>query len=91
MAIGYRKAGTEDAEMLINIYNASFYSDYMRYSECPGYGKTIEMMEASIYVLLKECADHFSTLSFYSSSLIFRVSETTCASVVLFSSFSRAI
>lgn len=48
MTIGYRKAGSEDAEMLINIYNASFYSDYRKYGSCPGYGKTIEMMEASI-------------------------------------------
>ena len=44
----YRKAETEDAEMLVNIYNASFYSDYRRFGACPGYGKTIEMMEASI-------------------------------------------
>ncbi len=48
MKIEYRKAESEDAEMLINIYNASFYSDHMRYGACPGYGKTIEMMEASI-------------------------------------------
>ena len=48
MTIEYRKAETEDAEMLINIYNASFYSDYRRFGKCPGYGKTIEMMEASI-------------------------------------------
>ena len=48
MTIEYRKAETEDAEMLINIYNASFYSDYRRFGLCPGYGKTIEMMEASI-------------------------------------------
>ena len=48
MTIEYRRAAIEDAEMLINIYNASFYSDYMRYGACPGYGKTKEMMEASI-------------------------------------------
>ena len=48
MTIEYRRAAIEDAEMLINIYNASFYSDYMRFGSCPGYGKTIEMMEASI-------------------------------------------
>lgn len=45
MKIEYRKAETEDAEMLVNIYNASFYSDYRRFGACPGYGKTIEMME----------------------------------------------
>ncbi|NLT10753.1 MAG: GNAT family N-acetyltransferase, partial [Ruminococcus sp.] len=48
MKIEYRKAGSEDAEMLVNIYNAAFYSDYMRFGTCPGYGKTVEMMEASI-------------------------------------------
>ena len=48
MTIEYRKAGPEDAEMLIHIYNASFYSDYMRYGACPGYGRTVEMMKESI-------------------------------------------
>lgn len=48
MTIEYRQATLEDAELLINIYNASFYSDYLNYGECPGYGKTKEMMEASI-------------------------------------------
>ena len=48
MQIEYRKAEAEDAEMLVRIYNASFYSDYRRYGTCPGYGKTVERMEASI-------------------------------------------
>ena len=48
MTIEYRQAALEDAELLINIYNASFYSDYLRYGACPGYGKTKEMMEESI-------------------------------------------
>ena len=48
MTIEYRQAALEDAELLINIYNASFYSDYLRYGSCPGYGKTKEMMEESI-------------------------------------------
>ena len=48
MTTEYRKAKTEDAEMLVNIYNAAFYSDYIRFGSCPGYGKTTEMMEASI-------------------------------------------
>ena len=43
MTIEYRKAETADAEMLINIYNASFYSDYRRFGACPGYGKMQEM------------------------------------------------
>ncbi|MCR5649558.1 MAG: GNAT family N-acetyltransferase [Lachnospiraceae bacterium] len=48
MTIEYRKAVLKDAELLINIYNASFYDDYLRYGSCPGYGKTKEMMEESI-------------------------------------------
>lgn len=48
MTIEYRQAAPEDAELLIRIYNASFYSDYLKYGECPGYGKTKEIMEESI-------------------------------------------
>ena len=48
MTTEYRQAIKEDAELLINIYNASFYSDYLQYGSCPGYGKTKEMMEKSI-------------------------------------------
>ena len=48
MMIEYRQAAIEDAERLIEIYNAAFYDDYLRYGSCPGYGKTKEMMEASI-------------------------------------------
>lgn len=29
MTIEYRQAALEDAELLINIYNASFYDDYL--------------------------------------------------------------
>lgn len=48
MNIEYRKAEINDAELLIDIYNSSFYSDYIRFGECPAYGKTREMMERSI-------------------------------------------
>ena len=48
MPIEFRKAGISDAELLTDIYNSSFYSDYIRYGECPAYGKTKEMMEQSI-------------------------------------------
>ena len=48
MKIEYRKADITDAELLIDIYNSAFYSDYIKYSECPAYGKTKEMMEKSI-------------------------------------------
>lgn len=48
MKIEYRQAAIEDAELLIGIYNASFYSDYIKYGECPAYGKKKEEMELSI-------------------------------------------
>ncbi|MBP5604237.1 MAG: GNAT family N-acetyltransferase [Ruminiclostridium sp.] len=48
MTIEFRQAASEDAELLTRIYDASFYSDHLRYGSCPGYGKTIEMMEESI-------------------------------------------
>ena len=48
MEIEYRKADIGDAERLVEIYNASFYSDYIKYGECPAYGRTKKMMEQSI-------------------------------------------
>ncbi len=53
MKIEYRQAAIEDAELLVNIYNASFYDDYVRYGSCPGYGQTKEMMEESVRKYLK--------------------------------------
>ena len=46
--IEFRKAELSDAQLLIDIYNASFYSDYLRYGECPAYGKTLDVMRKSI-------------------------------------------
>ena len=48
LKIAYKKADIADAALLIDIYNASFYRDYVKYGECPAYGKTKEMMEKSI-------------------------------------------
>ena len=48
MKIGLRKAELSDAELLVDIYNSSFYNDYIKYGECPAYGKTKEMMRRSI-------------------------------------------
>ena len=48
MALTYREAVKSDADLLMDIYNSSFYDDYVRYGECPGYGKTKSQMEASI-------------------------------------------
>ena len=48
MKITYRATEREDAELLVTIYNSTFYDDYMHYGECPGYGRSIEEMILSI-------------------------------------------
>ncbi len=48
MSLKYSEAIKEDADMLIKIYNASFYDDYIKCGECPAYGRTRERMEESI-------------------------------------------
>ena len=47
MDIGFRKAEVADAELLVGIYDAAFHDDYVRYGECPAYGRTKEMMAQS--------------------------------------------
>ena len=53
MILEYRKAVLEDTELLIGIYNAAYYDDYLRYGYCPGYGITKEGMEESIRTIPK--------------------------------------
>lgn len=48
MTVTYRPAETEDAALLADLYNAAFLADYLRYGECPGYGRTPEQMTRSI-------------------------------------------
>lgn len=45
MVLTYREATKSDANLLIDIYNSSFYEDFIHYGECPGYGKTKEQMK----------------------------------------------
>jgi len=40
MALKYKKAIKSDTDLLLNIYNSTFYDDYVHYGECPCYGKT---------------------------------------------------
>lgn len=59
MILTYRKATILDANLLTDIYNSSFYDDYVRYGECPGYGKSKNQMEQSIlkfpkYIIIKD-------------------------------------
>ncbi len=48
MELNYVKAEKADADLLIELYNASFYEDYIKYGECPAYGRSRESMEESI-------------------------------------------
>ena len=48
MNIEYKKAEITDAKLLTDIYDSAFYSDYIKYGECPAYGLTKEKMERSI-------------------------------------------
>lgn len=54
MKLDYVRAQKEDALLLITLYNRSFYEDYMRYGECPAYGRTEEQMQQSIESVAKE-------------------------------------
>ena len=53
MITDFRQATIHDAGLLVDIYNASFLSDYKRFGTCLGYGKTIEEMEESIRLYSK--------------------------------------
>lgn len=48
MDVRFERAVIDDAEALINVRNRSFYADYVKYGECPGYNKSIESMKNSI-------------------------------------------
>lgn len=48
MDISIGKSNLEEAPVLVEIYNAAFYHDYIRFGSCPGYGHTVEDMKKSI-------------------------------------------
>ncbi len=48
MELIYKNADINDAETLIDIYDSAFYDDYIRYGECPAYGRSVENMEQSV-------------------------------------------
>jgi len=54
MQLQYRFADGEDAGLLIDLYNKSFYRDFVRYGECPAYGRSPERMRQSIARFPKE-------------------------------------
>ncbi|MGL5436976.1 MAG: GNAT family N-acetyltransferase [Lachnospiraceae bacterium] len=44
MRVEIMKAQPQDAKRLAEVFNDSFYSDYVKYGECPGYNKTEKSM-----------------------------------------------
>ena len=48
MDLQIRRATAEDAHILVDIYNKAFYEDYVKYGECPGYGRSVSDMIKSI-------------------------------------------
>jgi ribosomal protein S18 acetylase RimI-like enzyme len=54
----YRKATVEDAELLIKIYDAAFYEDYIKYGECPAYGRSVIDMRKSITEIPKTVIEY---------------------------------
>ena len=48
MDLQIRRATAKDAQILVDIYNKAFYEDYVKYGECPGYGRSVSDMIKSI-------------------------------------------
>lgn len=52
MIIEFERATLDDIEELINVRNQSFYEDYVKYGECPGYNIINEYMNVSVKLVL---------------------------------------
>lgn len=48
MELVFDRAKKQNADIVIDIYDSAFYDDYLRYGQCPAYGRTRENMEKSI-------------------------------------------
>lgn len=48
MDIEIFRAQSQDAKRLAEVFNTSFYSDYVKYGECPGHNKTEDSMLAGM-------------------------------------------
>jgi len=48
MKVEFKIVTTDDIDELINVRNQSFYEDYIKYGECPGYNHTRESMKNTI-------------------------------------------
>ncbi len=54
--LNWRRASLSDAALLVELYNAAFRADFVRYGACPAYGRTLEQMASSITRFPKEIA-----------------------------------
>ena len=57
MYITCRNANEQDANLLVGIYNAAFYDDFIRYGQCPAYGRTRARMAESVRKFPKQIID----------------------------------
>ena len=82
MPIESRKAEAEDAELPVQIYNTSFYSDDRRFGACPGYGKTVGTQAVQFVkdlyadrrkITLVTPADKEENVKFYTEKCGFRI------------------
>ncbi|MDR2933054.1 MAG: GNAT family N-acetyltransferase [Oscillospiraceae bacterium] len=48
MNVQIERAQFEDAKIIADVFNASFYGDYIRYGACPGYNKTESSIKDSM-------------------------------------------
>ena len=48
MRLTFRPAVPGDAALLVRLYDAAFHADYVRYGQCPGYGRSVSDMLGSL-------------------------------------------
>ena len=48
MRLTFRPAVPDDAALLVRLYDAAFHADYVRYGQCPGYGRSVSDMLSSL-------------------------------------------
>ena len=58
--VAFTLATTDDIRDLIEIQNQAFYDDYIKFGECPGYGRTYESMKHSV----ENCIVYITTVDY---------------------------
>jgi len=48
MTVQFEKALESDCELIIELNNKAYHSDFIRYGECPGYNVPVEQMRTSL-------------------------------------------